>query len=377
MLSFYHFKLDKLAPALSNSNFHPKSTVVEVGAFSPVGYGPWASSTKPLSKGLEWKTNPWELVPTAYINQVAPELSDYLKGKSNKTYCLDSPSSNSSIHCGSSTALSEIQDGSYDLVVTDPPFGGLLHYSELSDFFHVWLREYYNKSNDSYLITDYTPKTLEAVANKAREPEDADGFYQRILTECWKEASRALKPGGLLSFTFHHSEDAPWFSVLESLFDSGFYLEATYPIRSDETKGAGQFGARLIEYDIIHVCRKLHDEPSPISWAKLRRQILKDIRELKELLEHHQTEGLLEADMQVIRRGKALEYFSKHYGKVYKEEDKPISVLRLWLASTKFSTKSPPGSKKPHHITPNRLPVCCCVYSMQAQNSQGIRYKNF
>ena len=29
---------------------------------------------------------------------------------------------------------------SLDLVITDPPFGGLLHYSELSDFFYVWLR---------------------------------------------------------------------------------------------------------------------------------------------------------------------------------------------------------------------------------------------
>ena len=48
-----------------------------------------------------------------------------------------------------------------------------------------------------------------------------------------------LKPGGILAFTFHHSEDEPWVGVLESLFDAGFYLEATYPIRSDETKGEG------------------------------------------------------------------------------------------------------------------------------------------
>ena len=36
----------------------------------------------------------------------------------------------------------------------------------------------------------------------------------------------------------------------------GYYLEATYPIRSDETKGEGEFGSKTIEYDIIHVCRK-------------------------------------------------------------------------------------------------------------------------
>ena len=212
-------------------------------------------------------------------------------------------------------------------MVTDPPFGGLLHYSELSDFFYVWLRLVLRKNYPKEYGGEYTPKTLEAVANRARQPgqdeekgiDNADVFYQRLLTECWKEAGRILKPSGLLSFTFHHSEDAPWVSVLESLFDAGFFLEATYPIRSDETKGEGEFGSRKIEYDIIHVCRKRHDEPKPISWAKLRRQVLHDVRDLQDLLEHHQDEGLPEADLQVIRRGKALEYFSRHYGKVYKE----------------------------------------------------------
>ncbi len=164
---------------------------------------------------------------------------------------------------------------------------------------------------------------LEAVANRSRH-DDADAFYQKILTECWREAFRTLKPAGVLAFTFHHSEDEPWVAVLESLFQAGFYLEAAYPIRSDETKGEGAkpgtFGSQQIEFDIVHVCRKRLDEPESISWARLRRQIMKDVRQLQEIIEQHQDEGLGEADLQVIRRGKALEYFSRHYGKVYIEK---------------------------------------------------------
>jgi putative DNA methylase len=167
---------------------------------------------------------------------------------------------------------------------------------------------------------------MEAVSNRAREPDDPDGFYQRILTACWKEAFRILKPGGLLAFTFHHSEDAPWVSVLESLFDAGFFLEATYPIRSDETKGEGEFGSKTIEYDIIHVCRKRTEEPQPVSWGRMRREVLADVRQLQGMLENHARAGLPAADLQVIRRGKALEYFSRHYGKVYVDECRPISV---------------------------------------------------
>jgi hypothetical protein len=177
-----------------------------------------------------------------------------------------------------------------------------------------------------YFSAEYTPKSLEVVSNKAREPEDPDGFYKRLLTQCWREAYRILKPGGILAFTFHHSEDEPWVAVLESLFDAGFYLVATYPIRSDETKGEGEFGSKTIEYDIIHVCRKRRDEPKPVSWGRMRREVMDDVRQLQTILANHAREGLSAADIQVIRRGKALEYFSRHYGKVYVDEGRTISV---------------------------------------------------
>ena len=177
---------------------------------------------------------------------------------------------------------------------------------------------------------EYTPKALEAVANRAREPENPDAFYQRLLTQCWREAHRILKPGGILAFTFHHSEDEPWVAVLESLFDAGFYLEATYPIRSDETKGEGAkpgtFGSQTIEYDIIHVCRKRTEAPQRVSWARMRREVLAEVRQLQAMLENHAKQGLPAADLQVIRRGKALEYFSRHYGQVYVDENRPITV---------------------------------------------------
>jgi len=145
-----------------------------------------------------------------------------------------------------------------------------------------------------------------------------------------------LKPGGLLAFTFHHSEDEPWVGVLESLFDAGFYLEATIPIRSDETKGEGAkpgtFGSQQIEYDIIHVCRKRTGEPPAISWARLRRQIVDEVKRLRRLLEQHAAQGLPAADLQVIKRGKALEFFSRHYGRVYVEQGREFTIREALLS---------------------------------------------
>ena len=353
MFAFWHMKLDKLAPSMSNSNFHPKNNVVEVGTFSPMGYGPWSSTVEVLFKGREWAQFPWEAVSAAGLQRQDAALAAAISGKSEKVFPAD-PLQGATLSCGSSTELASLASGSLDLVITDPPFGGLLHYSELSDFFYVWLRLALKDKYPDYFTADYTPKSLEAVANRAREPEDPDGFYQRLLTQCWREAYRILKPGGILAFTFHHSEDEPWVAVLESLFNAGYYLEATYPIRSDETKGEGEFGSKTIEYDIIHVCRKRTEEPKPVSWGRMRREVMADVRQLQAMLENHAKEGLPAADIQVIRRGKALEYFSRHYGKVYVDEGRILSVGEALLGINQLIDEDagqvqdwPPGNVEP------------------------------
>ena len=323
MFTVYHPKNDQATKHFANNNFHPRNTLLEVSVFAPVGDGRWVSAADAVVAGAEWKLDPWDLAPAEQLAAKGIAIT----GKTEKVFPRDQPiSANAEISCGSSSDLSRILSSSVDLVITDPPFGGLVHYSELSDFFYVWLRLALKSKYPEHFLPEFTPKSLEAVTNKAREGDDADDFYQRLLTQCWKEAHRMLKPGGLLAFTFHHSEDEPWVAVLESLFDAGFYLEAAYPIRADTSSDTGQFGSKTIEYDIIHVCRKRTEEPKAVSWGRMRREVLADVRQLQGILENHARAGLPAADLQVIRRGKALEYFSRHYGKVYVDEGRAISV---------------------------------------------------
>ncbi len=133
----------------------------------------------------------------------------------------------------------------------------------------MWLRNVLREKYPEFFSAEYTPKTLEAISNPAHHPDDADAHYQARL-DCQLATGEPHPPTavGILAFTFHHSEDAPWVAVLESLFDAGFYLEATYPIRSDEIEGEGEFGSRQIEYDIVHVCRKRTEDPTAVSWAR-------------------------------------------------------------------------------------------------------------
>jgi adenine-specific DNA methylase len=351
-----------LEPFLSKNNFQPPARPVENGVFNRLGRGNWSSCADIALEGLQWSRSPYEVVAVENLRHGYPQIADACGlSKSVKTATNDPLLDRVVLTCGSSTALSGVPSASIDLVVTDPPFGDIMQYSELSGFFYPWLRAALLQLGESVFEPEQPPTALEAVDNAHRHGKDGAAFYKRLLTECWREAARMLKPSGLLTFTFHHDKDGPWVAVLESLFDSGFYLEATIPIRSDETKGEGSkpgtFGAQKVEFDIIHVCRKRLDEPEPISWAKLRRQIMRDVRQLQEIIEQHQKEGLGEADLQVIRRGKALEYYSRHYGKVYIEKgredeftvkDALVGINQLLDDEGDTTTDRPPESAEPY-----------------------------
>ncbi|MCX5862615.1 MAG: DUF1156 domain-containing protein [Deltaproteobacteria bacterium] len=363
MFCFWDKDYDKLVPMMSNANFHPKALVVENCIFHKRGRGNFESNMAITIDGLSWVIQPWDSV-------LLPESE---KARSIRVEPNDPMQPGSTtLFCGSSTDLSMLDGNPYDLVITDPPFGNNLFYADLADFFYVWMRLpllkwYRGIPERNYFEPERTPHAIEAVDNTVEHPDDredfererfvtngilatareltgnkelgekdpnplyrpepASDFYQKTLTACWAEAGRLLKPGGLMAFTFHHSADAPWVDVLEALFNAGYLLVATYPIRSDETKGAtGAFGSRKIEYDIVHVCRKRLEEPKAVSWARMRRWVKDEAQQFKELLEHSHGKELPESDLLVILRGKALEFYSRHYGQVYTGDGQVLGV---------------------------------------------------
>ena len=277
---------DTLEPMFSNNNFHPKSTSGrelrhsliwdegKLGLVCGAGTRLGGSGRRPRGRSLP------PMIGCATLVVGSGGRADR-KEREERFRPMRSALAGGCWRAQSATDLSAIEDGAYDLVVTDPAVRRVCCTIPSSPtIFYVWLRLALKDRYPDLFSAEHTPKALEVVANRARHPDDPDAFYQRLLTSCWREANRILKPGGLLAFTFHHSEDAPWVAVLESLFDAGFYLEATYPIRGDETKGSGEFGSKKIEYDIIHVCRKRREAPTPVSWARMRRQVIADVRHL-------------------------------------------------------------------------------------------------
>ena len=361
MFAFWNQKADKMEPMMSNANYHPKMQVIENCVYGRFGRGNWPASSSKCVTSMEWCVEPWELI-----------VSDDGITKSEKGYPGDALIPGNEPHCGSSTDMQMFGDEKYDLVITDPPFGNNLFYADLSDFFYVWLRIplrkwYAGLPEARYFESERTPHSMEAVDNSVEHPDDREpfekatyieakylpiiremssdnsldekdpnpfyrpvpssDFYSQTLSACWVESGRLLKDGGIMAFTFHHNEDQAWIDILKALFDAGYVLVATYPIRSDETKGdSGAFGSRKIEYDIIHVCRKRLNKIEPVSWARMRRWVKDEASHLKELLEHTHGKDLPVSDLRVILRGKSLEFYSRHYGQVYTGDGELLEV---------------------------------------------------
>jgi putative DNA methylase len=146
------------------------------------------------------------------------------------------------------SACSGIPEKTIDLVVTDPPFFDNVNYSELADFFYVWLRKL------DIGIAESASDTTRASADV--QDNDADRFSAK-LSAVLKESCRVLKDDGMLIFTYHHSKTEGWISVYNAICGAGFSISEVFPIKAEMSVSVAIQAAKMpINYDLVFVCRK-------------------------------------------------------------------------------------------------------------------------
>jgi hypothetical protein len=135
-----------------------------------------------------------------------------------------------------SAARSSLPDASVDYVFVDPPFGGNIQYSELNIIFESWLGV---RTRDSD----------EAVINQTRKRALVD--YQNLMTECFKDFHRVLKPGRPMTLVFHSSSNAVWDALHESLLAAGFSLADVRTLDKVTQTHTQRTAARAVQQDLV------------------------------------------------------------------------------------------------------------------------------
>jgi adenine-specific DNA methylase len=148
------------------------------------------------------------------------------------------------------SARTDLPDQSVDLIITDPPYMDNVHYSELADFFHAWLRG----------MTPFSRYPTHQSTRRGGEVQStsAEGF-QEAIGKVWRECARVLKAGGLIAFTFHQARLSGWIAIMRSLADAGFVVTAVQPVKGEMTTSVTKVGTEPSNLDAVVVCRRRTD----------------------------------------------------------------------------------------------------------------------
>lgn len=114
----------------------------------------------------------------------------------------------------SATDLKELLDESIDAIITDPPYGANVNYTELSDFWTIWFGDSIGIENG--LIDN----TKEAIENKYQNKGSSE--YRELMHEIFKECYRVLKPNRWMVMTFHNRNFKVWNAIHLAAHDAGF-----------------------------------------------------------------------------------------------------------------------------------------------------------
>lgn len=128
-----------------------------------------------------------------------------------------------------------------DYIFIDPPFGGNIMYSELNFLWEAWLKVFTN--NDP-----------EAVENETQHKGLMD--YQQLMTRCFQEYYRVLKPGRWMTVEFHNSQNRVWNAIQQALQAAGFVVADVRTLDKKQGTFKQVTSAGAVKQDIIISCYK-------------------------------------------------------------------------------------------------------------------------
>jgi len=170
----------------------------------------------------------------------------------------------------------DLPDKSVDLIVTDPPYMDNVHYSELADFFHAWLREL--KPFAHYPQQQNTTRSSNEVQSAL--PEE----FEAAIAKVWQECARVLRDDGIMVLTFHQARLSGWVALMRALSQSGFVVTAVQPVQGEMITSVTKGGAEPSNLDSVVICRKRqslarHSVDEPAQEAQIAARRLASLRD--------------------------------------------------------------------------------------------------
>ena len=234
------------------------------------------------------------------------------------------------------------QPGSLDLVCTDPPYYDAIPYSDLMDFFHVWLRRVLHGISpeiDAVFAEPLGPK-WGAAENDGELIDDASRFegnqqaskasYEDGMARAFARCHRALRDDGRMVVVFANKNPDAWETLVSALIRSGFVVTGSWPIQTEMQNRQRAMESAALASSIWLVCRKR--PPTRPGWES---NVLEEMREkVTGKLRDFWDAGIRGPDFVWSATGPALEAFSRFPVVKRGVGERPMHV-REFLASVR------------------------------------------
>lgn len=219
------------------------------------------------------------------------------------------------------------------LISTDPPYYDNIGYSDLSDFFYVWLRRSLRGVFSELLGTMLVPKAEELVANPYRHGggDGAREFFESGFRSVFRHARGTARTDFPITvyYAFKQSESEAdgtastgWETLLDGMIRSGWAITATWPMRSERGGRMISVGTNALASSIVLALRP-RPENAPTTD---RRGLISALHaELPDALRKLQQGTIAPVDLPQAAIGPGMAVFSR-YSKVIESDGSPMTV---------------------------------------------------
>jgi adenine-specific DNA methylase len=257
------------------------------------------------------------------------------------------------VTCEDAAALSTPAPGTIHLICVDPPYYSNVQYSELSNFFYVWLKRALHDvpGLESFFREPLAEGNREAVANYARfqkeaqiekenwqarytaevqllrdqgmkaadarwqarenvgpEPptakDRADVFYEDKMAAVFRRGRQLLHPAGRMVVMFNHKQTWAWRALGMALIRAGFEIRSSAPIHTEAESSLNIRGLDAARSTVLLLCLPRAEKEQPTgNWSGVQSRIAGTARGAAD---RFQKQGLAGTDLYLSALGPAL-----------------------------------------------------------------------
>lgn len=219
------------------------------------------------------------------------------------------------------------------VISTDPPYYDNISYSDVADYFYVWMRPSLQPIFPDMLGLIATPKAEELIAapHRHKGKDKAEEFFLRgmsLAVRRMAEGSSKEIPAAIY-YAFKQSEiekegvsSTGWATFLQAVVEAGYAVVGTWPMRTEMANRMIASGTNALANSVVLVCRKKEPSAEIVTRAEFIRALK---RELPPAIAELQAANIAPADMPQSAIGPGMGVFSR-YQAVLESDDSPMAV---------------------------------------------------